>query len=586
MLSSAASSGNEHATGEGSGTDSSAEALRGRAEALLRKQADNEQRIREQRREARGGDPTVPEHRHVSKSEQYERDTSADSILAALRFDCGCGQSFCVTPSEDIVRACLKRKLETKNFGLELTKMLRDVVVEVEGVLVLDYKLPVHLGSGVHACPLRFKSLFCIKEKMWRSQKKAVQRTVMSSTLWGVPASMRTVGECGLQIRSWFRLYAQMVGCYPPNADNSVKLQIDPRTMKSIWGLYVFERPLFAVTYPHFCKVAKHERTARHPHISFVPKKDVSSPCATCLEINERLQAALEARDAGAIRAAQEAQAVHTALVREERRIYMDTQARASYRPPLLISCVWDIMDQKKTNLPNWKGPLKLAMAGSQRMPIKVLGFTFHGEPGWISFAAPPWVEKGGNLTCSAVYLALLDLKSRHATLPRTLRCNIDGGPENWCLTVFAFFAHVVSESIFEDIMLSRMLVGHTHNDQDGKFSRISVGLHGADKLDTGRASHTPEEWEETLRNSFVTDALKPAVKWTSSLWDFDSFYAPHVAVLKGYGAGARLTREEGSAEVCMEDRARSHLRCVCSKLLLCVAHSCLRPQSRTDQEG
>jgi len=124
MLSSAASSGNEHATGEGSGTDSSAEALRGRAEALLRKQADNEQRIREQRREARGGDPTVPEHRHVSKSEQYERDTSADSILAALRFDCGCGQSFCVTPSEDIVRACLKRKLETKNFGAPTRRQL------------------------------------------------------------------------------------------------------------------------------------------------------------------------------------------------------------------------------------------------------------------------------------------------------------------------------------------------------------------------------------------------------------------------------------------------------------------------------
>lgn len=73
---------------------------------------------------------------------------------------------------------------------------------------------------------------------------------------------------------------------------------------------------------------------------------------------------------------------------------------------------------------------------------------------------------------------------------------------------------------------------------------------------------------------------------WTNSLWDFDGFYAPHVAVLKGYGAGARLTREEGSAEVCMEDRARSHLRCVCSKLLLCVAHSCLRAQRRTDQEG
>jgi hypothetical protein len=117
MLSSAASSDDEHATGDGSGTDSSAAALRGRAEALLRQQAHNEQRLRERRRAERGGEPTAPEHRHATKEEQYKRDTSDASILAALRFDCGCGQSFCVTPTEDIVLACRRRKLETTNFG-------------------------------------------------------------------------------------------------------------------------------------------------------------------------------------------------------------------------------------------------------------------------------------------------------------------------------------------------------------------------------------------------------------------------------------------------------------------------------------
>jgi hypothetical protein len=103
------------------------------------------------------------------------------------------------------------------------------------------------------------------------------------------------------------------------------------------------------------------------------------------------------------------------------------------------------------------------------------------------------------------------------------------------------------------------MPVGHTHNDQDAKFSRLSVGLHGSSSLDTGRSSLTPQQWEDSVRSAFLTEEAKPAIVWMS-VFDFDNFYKPQMEVLSGYGATVQYTREEGEAPR-LESERRSHLR-------------------------
>jgi len=392
------------------------------------------------------------------------------------------------------------------------------------------------------------------------SLKKQVEQPVMDSSVWGVRPSDSPAGMCGEMAASWFRKWAELVGCYPPNAATSIQIHIDAKTKTTIWGLFVLEQPDYAISYQHFAKVMD-EEAARPPKICMRHKKDVSSACSDCIRLNENLAAALESRDFNHIEAAKKVLAAHCERVRQERRFYMDTITQASYSPAPLLSCVWDIMDQKKCNFPNWKGPLALAMAGAQRMPLKLLGFTWHGDR-WYGFTAPPWVPKGANLTCSAVYLALLDAKERRARLPPVLKICIDGGSENWNHTTFSFFSHLVTIRVFSEVWIFRMPVGHTHNDQDQKYSRISVGLHGADSMDTGCASLTPDEWTETLRNSFLMEQAKPHMKWLSSVFDFDAFYHSSQACLKGYGASTQYTRV-GTEEARLEEEKRSHFRYV-----------------------
>lgn len=136
---------------------------------------------------------------------------------------------------------------------------------------------------------------------------------------------------------------------------------------------------------------------------------------------------------------------------------------------------------------------------------------------------------------------------------------NIDGGPENWNHTVLAFLTHLVSIGVVDSVQLFRMLVGHTHNDQDQKFSRVSVALHGYGNEQTGTQCLTPSELASVIRNSYMVEDLKPAVINMSSVLDFDSWYNEHLAVLEGFGAAAEVTTNAGVTA--REEKRSSHFR-------------------------
>ena len=282
--------------------------------------------------------------------------------------------------------------------------------------------------------------------------------------------------------------------------------------------------------------------------------------CGDCLHLFDQLNVAFERKDPELIAAGKKALAAHMELVREERSFYFATIAAASRSPPEVMSWVWDIMDQKKTLEPNWKGPLALRLTAAQRCPMKLLGLKEHGADGWFGFVAPPWLPKGANLTCTAALLALREAKARHGSLPLVMKVCIDGGSENWNHTVFAFFTHLVTAGVVKEVWLTRMPVGHTHNDQDALFSRVSVGLHGSGKMDNGRSSLTHDDWLDTVRACFVDERSKPVMVPLSSVFDFDGFYREHLAPLSGYGASIQFTREEdGPAQ--QDSTRRSHLR-------------------------
>ena len=95
----------------------------------------------------------------------------------------------------------------------------------------------------------------------------------------------------------------------------------------------------------------------------------------------------------------------------------------------------------------------------------------------------------------------------------------------------------------------------------DQLFSWVSGGFHGRKGQETGRDGYTPQQWVESLLEIFKTEVTRPIVVWMHHLLDFDSYFAPHMVKLSGFGASAEYTVDAARSSPPMMGRDRySHL--------------------------
>ena len=384
----------------------------------------NLENSRKRRADQRGGaDPTPAGERHLSHQDQHAKEVSADAVIAACKFQCNCGFANCVQPSVELVETCRTRKYETKR-GPWLGDIVRNAAVRgPDGALRLDKKTCViPIGNGLVACWRRFNSIFAVKEKMQSKLVTYAQAAIPPASLWSdhVMRLKRDVAPKRECAQEWIRAWAQHVGCFMPNGTNAI--HVDATQLKTVWKLYNHETPQTQTSYPHFTKAYNTEKDIP-PVIRQRKKKDVSSPCLDCVRLNELLGKALDDKNTALVAAVKAKIEEHFQVVRAER-IFQCTIARQSQNStPPHMSLVWDMMDQSKLHLPGWKGALKQRTAGRQRCVMRLMGCTDHGSGRWFAFAAPPWVPKGGNLTCTTLYLALRELQRRNGgKLPRVLK--------------------------------------------------------------------------------------------------------------------------------------------------------------------
>ena len=57
--------------------------------------------------------------------------------------------------------------------------------------------------------------------------------------------------------------------------------------------------------------------------------------------------------------------------------------------------------------------------------------------------------------------------------LPPTVFIQVDGGPENANKLLIGYCEYIVATGLTNEIVLSRLPVGHTHEDIDAKFAKI-----------------------------------------------------------------------------------------------------------------
>jgi hypothetical protein len=181
----------------------------------------------------------------------------------------------------------------------------------------------------------------------------------------------------------------------------------------------------------------------------------------------------------------------------KERHAYYAARAKAISHPDKYISIILDAMDQRKTRVPFFTNPAK-AVANDFALKTKLFGATVHGL-GTYFYWCTGQVRHDTNLSIEVLRQTLLKYESEKGQLPPILYLQLDNAADNKSRQFLAFLAYLVEMGVFETIKVSYLIVGHTHEDIDQKFSQI--GRYIKKIL---RSILTMEEFEAAIKQTFA----------------------------------------------------------------------------------
>jgi len=127
------------------------------------------------------------------------------------------------------------------------------------------------------------------------------------------------------------------------------------------------------------------------------------------------------------------------------------------------------------------------------------------------------------NIQIHTLLLSLEDVYNKEGRLPYTCYFQIDGGSENTAKVVLIICELIVAKGLTKRIVLTRLMVGHTHCDIDAVFGRLwKYNVRDRHLL-------TPDAYKEAVIKSCSTEVAPAEVK--------DIFVVPDYAdYFEGYG--------------------------------------------------
>lgn len=176
----------------------------------------------------------------------------------------------------------------------------------------------------------------------------------------------------------------------------------------------------------------------------------------------------------------------HLDYVEETRRRFNERTAWVRQHPEEVLYINIDGMDQLKTAIPRLPSWSKADDVGV-RLTTKLLGAIVYGRGYWGFWSIPEWGATS-NLTLTALCKVLRDVSGRSPndselprsspSLPPRLFVQMDNtAKDNKNHYLLGFCAMLINESIFQDVEVHFLPVGHTHSDIDQTFSLINSRL-------------------------------------------------------------------------------------------------------------
>jgi hypothetical protein len=205
-----------------------------------------------------------------------------------------------------------------------------------------------------------------------------------------------------------------------------------------------------------------------------------------------------------------------------ERMSYYRRRLLAEQYPSEYLSLITDGMAQEHCKLP-WCA--NFSRIGT--LPHHIQGLIVHGRRIQI-YRTFHNIANGANLAIHTMLLSLEQIIDDEKKLPDTVYVQIDGGPENIAASLYAMCELLVAKGLTKHIVLTRLMVGHTHEDIDSKFAKIWGKIRRAYVL-------TNSAWEIAIESILSKKHMPCKCKDIFAICDYVSYLAPHISRLSHY---------------------------------------------------
>jgi hypothetical protein len=187
-------------------------------------------------------------------------------------------------------------------------------------------------------------------------------------------------------------------------------------------------------------------------------------------------------------------------------------------------SFIFDSMSKFKTKLPI----LSNVTGMSASFENNVMGCIFHNGPHTQLYISGPSVKSGASYMIHCVHAEIKRLiEDEGMTPPDKIYIEIDGASDNTAYAVFGAMEHLVHAGLCSTIEVWRLMVGHTHEDIDGRFGVLSTHIRGATIL-------TPQQFATFAKSAFHGVC---GVTYVAAIFDYkafsDQFIDPFIVVKK-----------------------------------------------------
>ena len=172
----------------------------------------------------------------------------------------------------------------------------------------------------------------------------------------------------------------------------------------------------------------------------------------------------------------------HLEHVKRERLSYIIRQRLAMKYPERYLSLIIDGADASPYQVPHM-AHRNHASDAAPKVKMHLLGCIAHGRDTY-AYTCPPHIAQGHNVTIQVLDRVLTAIKKKEGGLPPTLHLQLDNTTkQNKGKFLVAYLAMLVKNGVFREVYLNFLPVGHTHEDIDQFFSRVSVFTRRHDAL-------------------------------------------------------------------------------------------------------